>query len=325
MSLPNKMKAVLVDKDKALQINEIDVPLPQAGQVLIRSHYSGVNRPDILQRKGLYPPPANASPLLGLEVSGEIAAIGENCGDLAIGDKVCALLNGGGYAEYAIAEAGHCLSVPKNIDMAGAAALPETMLTVFTNVFEDCSLQADETILIHGGASGIGVSAIQMANAIGAKVIVTVGSDEKAAFCEKLGAVLAINYKTQDFEEIIKAKGGVDVILDMVGGPYIQKNINILNDCGRLSFIAFLQGAQANINFMRLMLKRIKITGSTLRSRSNIEKSRITKEVHKRFFPLIENGTYRPIIHEIIPFGDVEKAHAIIEASQNLGKIVLRH
>lgn len=325
MSLPNKMDAVAIDREKNLYVSQIPIPRPKEGQVLIKCHYSGINRPDLLQRKGLYPPPENASPILGLEASGEIVALGDGVKQWRIGDKVCAILNGGGYAQYVIAEAGHCLKLPQNMDLMGAACLPETMLTVYTNVFEDCALKSGETFLIHGGASGIGVSAIQMAKAIGAKVIATVGSDEKKEFCEKLGADIAINYKTQDFEEIAKSHGGIDVILDMVGGSYIQKNINILKDCGRLSFIAFLQGPQANVNFMRLMLKRIKITGSTLRSRTNEEKSRIALALEKDFGEYLRIGAIKPVIHAVFELKHANEAHQILESNQNIGKLLFRH
>lgn len=325
MSLPNKMNAIEINGDKSMSIAKSEIPKPESGQVLIKCHYSGINRPDLLQRKGLYPPPINASPILGLEASGEIVALGKRAGPWQIGDKVCALLNGGGYAEYVIAEAGHCLKVPNKMDMKGAACLPETMLTVYTNVFEDCALSSGETFLIHGGASGIGVSAIQMAKAIGAKVVATVGSEEKREFCLRLGADLVINYKTQDFEDVIRGIGGVDVILDMVGGNYIQKNINILKDLGRLSFIAFLQGPQANVNFMRLMLKRIKVTGSTLRSRTNEEKSRIVSALQRDFGEYLDSGAIRPIIHGVYELKDANKAHEILEANQNMGKLLFDH
>lgn len=317
------MKTIIHSANGALSIEEIERPKPKSGQVLIKNSAFGINRPDIFQKMGFYPPPQNASPILGLESAGEIIEIGDNVNDFKIGDMVCALLNGGGYAEYSIAEAGQCFKIPQNLNYIEAASIPETIMTVYENVFRVCGLKPHESFLVHGGASGIGVMAIQMARAIGAKVYTSVGSQEKSIFCENLGAALAINYKEQDFEQIIKASGGVDVILDMVGGPYIQKNIDILNDMGRLCYIAFLQGPKAEINFMRLMLKRLTITGSTLRSRSNEDKAIIASGVKKDFWHFVENGKIKPIIDSVYKFENIQAAHDLVQSNNHIGKIVI--
>ncbi|MBN8648868.1 MAG: NAD(P)H-quinone oxidoreductase, partial [Caulobacterales bacterium] len=277
----------------------------------------------IFQRFGLYPPPPNASPLLGLEVSGIIIEIGDEVKNFKIGDEICALLNGGGYAQYAIAEEGVCFKKPKMLTFIEAASIPETIMTVYENVFNSCGLKTGQNFLVHGGASGIGVMAIQMAKAIGAKIFTTVGSDEKANFCQSLGADITINYASMDFEKVIRENGGVDVILDMVGGPYIQKNINILNEGGNLCYIAFLQGANTQINFMRLMLKRLNITGSTLRSRSDEDKALIANGVKNDFWPYIENGQIKPIIDSVFRFEDVQAAHDLMQSNKHIGKIIL--
>lgn len=316
------MRAIIAKPNAPLEIQEIEIPKPKSNEVLIKIHAAGINRPDLLQRAGLYPPPANASPLMGLEAAGEIVEIGENIKEYKIGDKVCALLNGGGYAEYAIAYEGCCFKIPDNLSMIEAAAIPETIMTVYTNIFDVCGLKKGNNFLVHGGASGIGTMAIQMARAIDAIVFTSVGSDEKAIFCEQIGANMAINYKQDDFEEVLKPVG-IDVILDMVGGPYIQKNINILNDKGRLCNIAYLQGPQAQINFMRLMLKRLTITGSTLRSRSDEEKGEIANGVKRYFWKYIENSQIKPIIDSVFNFEDCEKAHQLMASNNHKGKIIL--
>ena len=317
------MHAIIGKPNAPLEIQEIEIPKPKPNEVLIKIHAAGINRPDLLQRAGLYPPPRNASPLMGLEAAGEIVETGDNIKEYKIGDKVCALLNGGGYAEYAIAYEGCCFKIPDNLSMIEAASIPETIMTVYTNVFEVCGLKKGDNFLIHGGASGIGTMAIQMARAIDAIVFTSVGSDEKAKFCEQIGANMAINYKKDDFEEALKPVG-IDVILDMVGGPYIQKNINILNDKGRLCNIAYLQGPQAQINFMRLMLKRLTITGSTLRSRSDVEKGEIANGVKRDFWKYIENGKIKPIIDSVFNFEDCEKAHQLMASNNHKGKIILK-
>jgi NADPH:quinone reductase len=318
-----KMRAIIAPINAPLIINEIDMPVPKPNEVLIKVHACGINRPDLLQRAGLYPAPKNASPLLGLEAAGEIVEIGENVKDYKIGDQVCALLNGGGYAEYCVAHYGACFKIPPNLGMIEAASLPETMMTVYTNIFEVCNLQKGENFLVHGGASGIGVMAIQMAKAIGANVFATVGNDEKVEFCQSIGAQKVINYKNEDFEETLKSVG-IDVILDMVGGSYIQKNLNILNDKGRICSIAFLQGAKTEINFMRMMLKRLTITGSTLRSRSDDEKAQIADGVKRDFWKFVENGQIKPIIDSVFPFKECEAAHKLMASNNHKGKIILQ-
>lgn len=317
------MKAIIHNKSGELSIEEIARPIPNSNQILIAVQAAGINRPDLFQRMGLYPPPSNASPLLGLEVAGEIVEIGENVTDFKIGDKICALLNGGGYAQFAIAEAGVCFKIPVNLSMVEAASIPETIMTVYENIFRNCGLKNGMSFLVHGGASGIGVMAIQMAKAIGAKTYTTIGSAEKAQFCKNLGADIAINYKEADFENIIRENGGVDIILDMVGGPYIQKNLNILNENGKLCYIAFLQGANSQINLMRLMLKRLSITGSTLRSRSDEDKAIMANGVKKEFWQFIENGKIKPIIDSVFPFENIIAAHDLMQSNKHIGKIIL--
>jgi len=299
---------------------------PGPGEVLIRVAAAGVNRPDVVQRSGSYPPPPGASDIPGLEVAGTIAAIGAGVGGLAVGDRVCALVAGGGYATHCLAPAGQCLPVPKGLSMAEAASLPETVFTVWHNVFERGRLAAGETFLVHGGSSGIGTTAIQMAKAMGARVLTTAGSDEKCAACIGLGADLAINYRAQDFAEAVLAatgKAGADVILDMVGGPYLAKNIRILATDGRLVQIAFLQGSRAEVNFMPVMLKRLTLTGSTLRPQSPAAKSRIAEGVRARIWPLIEAGRIKPTIFATFPLAEAAAAHSLMESSQHIGKIVL--
>ncbi len=317
------MKAIIHNKAGDLSIEEISKPCPNDKQVLICVHAAGINRPDIFQRMGLYPPPPNASPILGLEVAGEIVEIGKNVTNFKIGDKVCALLNGGGYAQFAIAQEDVCFKIPNNISMIEAASIPETIMTVYENVFRTCGLKNGQSFLIHGGASGIGVMAIQMAKAIGSKIFTTIGSNEKAEFCKNLGADFVINYKEADFENIARENGGIDVILDMVGGPYIQKNINILNENGKLCYIAFLQGANSQINLMRLMLKRLSITGSTLRSRSDEDKAIIANGVKNDFWHFIENGTIKPIIDSVFEYKNIQAAHDLMQSNKHKGKIII--
>ncbi|HVK82331.1 MAG TPA: NAD(P)H-quinone oxidoreductase, partial [Verrucomicrobiae bacterium] len=290
------MRKIVHGSDQPLHIAVVARPEPGPHEVLIRVAGAGVNRPDLVQRAGLYPPPPGAPETLGLEVSGTIEAVGANVSRWREGDHVVALLPGGGYATYAIAHEGSVLPAPKGISLVDAAGLPETVFTVWANVFESGALKPGETLLVHGGASGIGTTAIQMAKAFGARVFATAGDDEKVALCEKLGAERAINYRTEDFEEIVREAGGADVVLDMVGGPYVQKNINIMNDHGRIVMIAFLKGPTTEVNLMRLMLKRITLTGSTLRMRSNEEKARIATNVQNCVWPWIEAGKVKPII-----------------------------
>ncbi|RYY76351.1 MAG: NAD(P)H-quinone oxidoreductase [Gammaproteobacteria bacterium] len=308
-----------------LRICEATVPQPAAQQVLIRVFAAGINRPDILQRQGLYPPPVDASPILGLEVAGEITEIGKDVTNWKIGDKVCALVNGGGYAEYAVAPAAQCLPIPDTFSFVQAAALPETFFTVWHNLFQRAKLKSGETLLIHGGTSGIGTTAIQLAIAFGVKVFATAGSVEKCQAIESLGAV-AINYREQDFVTEIKAQTqerGVNVILDMVGGDYIQRNFSAAAKDARIVNIAFLNGSKTELDLMPLMLKRLTLTGSTLRAQPPQIKADIAKELEEQVWPLLNNQTIKPLIDSVFAFEDVAKAHERMESSQHIGKIVL--
>ena len=323
MLKPGTMRKVIHAPDKPLSLVSDDVPKPADHEILIRVEAAGVNRPDLTQRAGLYPPPPGASPTLGLEAAGEVVEVGHGVSRWRVGDKVTALLAGGGYAEYATAHEGSALSIPAGFSMTEAAALPETVMTVWANVFEAGALKQGETLLVHGGASGIGTTAIQMAKAYGARIIATAGDADKVKLCEKLGAERCINYRTEDFEMVVRDLGGADVVLDMVGGPYIQKNLDVLNDLGRLVMIAFMQGPTAQINFMRLMLKRLTITGSTLRSRSVDEKARIARQVERHVWPWIEAGRVRPVIDSTFPLTEAEQAHVRLQSGAHAGKIVL--
>lgn len=328
-TLPNDMTAIEISGIGApgvLKAVRLALPVPGPGQVLIKVAASGVNRPDILQRQGLYPAPKGHSDLPGLEVAGWIAAPGVDVSKFAAGDKVMALVNGGGYAEYCLAEEGCCLRLPEAMSFIVAAAIPETFFTVWHNVFERGALKPDETFLVHGGTSGIGVTAIQLAKAFGARVIATAGSPEKCAACLELGAARAIDYTKEDFAEAIKKETqgrGVDVILDMVGGDYIDKNLRSLADDGRLVNIAYQKGSTASIDFMRVMLKRLTITGSTLRVRSKDVKASIAAQVANHALPLITAGRVKVLIDSTFPLAEAAKAHARMESSAHIGKIVL--
>ena len=298
-------------------------PVPNADQVIIRVSYAGVNRPDALQRAGLYNPPAGASDLPGLEASGTVVEIGENVSDLAVGDRVCALLPGGGYAEYVATPAAHCLPIPTGLSMKQAACLPETFFTVWSNVFMRGGLQAGERILIHGGSSGIGTTAIQLANSFGARVFVTAGSDDKCQACTDLGAERAINYRDEDFVDAMRAVGGADVILDMVGGPYIPRNLKALADDGRLVQIAFLQGPKTEVNFVQLMTRRLTFTGSTLRPQSDLAKAKIAQQLRDVVWPLLSQGKIAPVMDSTFNMTEAVAAHSRMESSAHIGKIVL--
>jgi putative PIG3 family NAD(P)H quinone oxidoreductase len=311
---------------EVLTIAETQLPIPKRGDVLIRVAYAGVNRPDCMQRAGGYPPPADASPILGLEVSGTIVALGEGVDAWGVGDVVCALTPGGGYAEYCTAPAAWCLPPPRGLSLLEAASLPENYFTVWHNVFERGRLQEGETLLVHGGSSGIGVSAIQLAKAFGATVITTVGNADKAAFCRSIGADHAINYRERDFAAevaAITAKRGVDVALDMVGGDYIEKNLKCLAPEGRLVFIAFLGGSRAEIDWRFIMLKRLTITGSTMRASPHERKAAIAQALRERVWPLFEAGRLKPVIYRVFPLQEAAAAHALMESSQHIGKIML--
>jgi NADPH2:quinone reductase len=298
-------------------------PVPNADQVIIQVAYAGVNRPDALQRAGLYNPPAGASDLPGLEASGTVVEVGENVADLVVGDRVCALLPGGGYAEYVATPAAHCLPVPTGLSMKQAACLPETFFTVWSNVFMRGALQAGERILIHGGSSGIGTTAIQLANAFDARVFVTAGSDEKCQACLDLGAERAINYRDEDFVDAMRAVGGADVILDMVGGPYIPRNLKALADDGRLVQIAFLQGPKTEVNFVQLMTRRLTFTGSTLRPQSDLAKAKIAQQLRDVVWPLLSQVKIAPVMDSTFNMAEAASAHSRMESSAHIGKIVL--
>ena len=303
------------------------VPQPVAGEVLIKVTTAGVNRPDCLQRQGSYPPPPGASDIPGLEVAGTIAALGEGVNNWRIGDEVCALLTGGGYAEYCTAPAPQCLPVPTGLTLQQAAALPETFFTVWSNVFDRARLQPGEILLVHGGASGIGTTAIQLASALGSRVFATVGGIEKIQACLDLGAEHVINYREQDFVQTVKEatrNRGVDVILDMVGGDYMQRNLSALAVEGRLVFIAFLRGAKMELNLAPVMMKRLTITGSTLRARPIGDKAPIAAALQKTVWPLLASGAIRPIIDRIFPFTEAAAAHTLMESNRHVGKILLQ-
>lgn len=301
-------------------------PVPEAGhgQVVLKVAYAGVNRPDALQRAGAYDPPPGASDLPGLECSGEVVAIGAGVDNLAVGDKVCALLPGGGYADYVMTPAAHCLPVPAGMGMKEAACLPETFFTVWSNVFTRGGLKAGERFLIHGGSSGIGTTAIQLAHAFGARVFVTAGSDEKCQACLDLGAERAINYRDEDFVKVMKGEGGADLILDMVGGDYIPRNIKTLNLDGRLVQIAFLQGPMVEVNFAMMMVKRLTLTGSTLRPQSDLAKAAIAQDLLEAVWPLVEAGKVAPVMDSEFDLSEAAAAHTRMESSGHIGKIVMK-
>lgn len=323
------MKAVEISQPGAPEVLkpvERPTPEPGPGEVLIKVSAAGVNRPDVFQRQGGYPPPPGASDLPGLEVAGEIVAGDAQAGGFKVGDKVCALVAGGGYAEYCTAPAEQCLPIPAGLSEIEAAGLPETYFTVWSNVFDRGQLSAGETLLVHGGASGIGTTAIQLAKAMGNKVFATAGSDERVQAIEKLGADLGINYRSQDFVEEVKQATdgrGVDVILDMVAGPYVARNIKSLAEDGRIVIIALLGGVKGEVDCNRMMRRRLSITGSTLRPRPVAFKAAIAQNLRKHAWPLLEAGKIRPIIHATFPLAEAWKAHAMMEAGDNIGKIIL--
>jgi putative PIG3 family NAD(P)H quinone oxidoreductase len=321
------MRAVEITKPGGPEVLQICArPRPRAGhgEVVIKVAFAGVNRPDALQRAGAYAPPPTASDLPGLEASGEVVEIGRGVSEWKVGDKVCALLPGGGYAEYVATPAAHCLAVPAGTGMDAAACLPETYFTVWTNVFMRGRLQAGERFLVHGGTSGIGTTAIQLAHHFGARVFATAGSDEKCAVCTDLGAERAINYKSEDFVEVLRAAGGADLILDMVGGDYIARNLNALADDGRLVQIAFLSGPKVELNFAQVMTRRLSITGSTLRPQSDLAKARIADALRAHVWPLLAAGTVAPVMDSEFPLDDAAGAHARLESAGHVGKVVLK-
>jgi len=310
-----------------MHLSQTSVPQAAAGEVLIKVAYAGVNRPDCLQRSGRYPPPPGASPVLGLEASGHVVALGEGVTQWKIGDAVCGLANGGAYAEYVAIPQGQVLPVPKGLSLLQAAALPENYFTVWTNVFQRGQLQADETFLVHGGSSGIGLTAIQLAKAFGARVLCTVGNSDKVQACLQAGADIAINYRTQDFVDealAATAQQGVNIILDMVGGDYMQRNLKTLAVDGRLVQIAFLQPSKTEVDWIGLMVKRLTFTGSTLRPRSVADKAQMAAELKQNVWPLIERGQCLPVIHQVFNLDQAVQAHALMESSAHIGKIMLK-
>lgn len=329
MSIPTKMNAVTAPNPggpDALVLGEHATPTPGAGEILVKVHAAGVNRPDVMQRSGNYPPPPGAGDILGLEIAGEVVARGDGADDFDLGAEVCALVPGGGYAEYCVVHQSNALPAPAALSMEEAAALPETFFTVWTNVFDLGRLQAGEWLLVHGGSSGIGTTAIQLGKAFGANVIVTAGSDEKCRACEALGATRAINYKTEDFVAVAKevAPDGINLTLDMIGGDYVEKNWIVAAVEGRIVQIATQHGAAKEVNFWRLMRKRLTHTGSTLRPRDKAFKAAIASNLRTHVWPLIEEKRVRPVMDQTFSLSDATAAHERMESSQHIGKIVLR-
>ncbi len=329
MTVPETMTAIEITAPggpEVLQPATRPVPTPGQGEILVRVRAAGVNRPDVFQRQGLYPPPPGASDLPGLEIAGEVAACGLDVTEYTVGDRICALTPGGGYAEYCMTPASHALPIPDGLDDIAAAALPETYFTVWTNVFERGRLQAGEWLLVHGGSSGIGTTAIQLARRFDARVIATAGSAAKCQACLELGAEVAVNYRDQDFVEVVRTTTdgrGVDVILDMVAGDYVPRNIKCLAEDGRLVIIAFLGGSKAHIDFNPVMRKRLTLTGSTLRPRSLEKKAEIAAALRAQVWPLLSSGRVKPVIDTVLPLAQAAEAHGLMESSRHVGKIML--
>ncbi|TDG15495.1 NAD(P)H-quinone oxidoreductase [Seongchinamella unica] len=314
-------------EDRSLKVATDTLADPAPGQILIKVAAAGINRADLLQRAGLYPPPEDASPIMGLEVSGTVLALGDGVEGWQVGDPICALTHGGGYADLAIAPQGQCLPIPGGLSMEGAAALPEALLTVWHNIFQRAAMQPGEKVLIHGGASGIGTLGVQMASAMGGEVYTTAGSDEKCAALEALGARRAFNYKTQDFETACSEAGlrdRINVILDLAGGDFIQKNLNLAAPEGRIVYIAFIRGFKAEVNFAPLLLKRLTLTGSTLRAQSFAQKTVMCEELRQHIYPLLDNGSIKPVVDRVFELADVAKAHDYMQSGAHMGKIILR-
>ena len=326
--IPAQRRFVAVDPDdRSISIAQGPMPTAAADELLIKVSAAGLNRADLLQRKGLYPPPEDASPIMGLEVAGEVLAVGSAVSGWQPGDRVCALTHGGGYADYTVAPAGQCLPIPADFSMEEAAALPEALLTVWHNLFQRCRLQAGENVLIHGGASGIGTLGIAICKALGASVYTTAGSDEKCRALEDMGARRAVNYKTEDFEAVLEElglKNRIDVILDIAGGDFIQKNINVAAPEGRIVYIAFIRGARAEVNFGPLLMKRLTLTGSTLRAQTFAQKAVMVEEILERVYPHLENGSVRPVVDRVFPLAEAEQAQDYMASGQHMGKIILR-
>jgi NADPH2:quinone reductase len=329
MPLPREMQVVEIAAPggpEQLKVATRPLPQPAAGEVLVRVAAAGVNRPDVMQRQGRYPPPPGASDLPGMEVAGEIVELGPGVSGLALGDQITALLPGGGYAAYAVAAAPLCMQVPAGLTMVEAAAIPETYLTVWTNLFERGGCKSGDTVLIHGGTSGIGTTAIQLAAAWGARVFATAGSPQKARFCEKLGAERGIEYRTEDFVAVIRAATagyGIDVTLDMVAGSYVQRNLDVAAVEGRVVTISMLGGSRAEINMNSILPKRLTLTGSTLRSRTVAQKAAVADAVRRNVWPLLAAGRVKPVIHQTFPLAQASEAHRLMESSSHIGKIVL--
>ena len=327
-TIPAQRRFVAVNPDdRSISIATETVPQPRPSEVLIKVSAAGLNRADLLQRQGLYPPPEDASPIMGLEVAGEVIAIGNDVDNWQVGDPICALTHGGGYADYTVAPAGQCLPIPANMSMVEAAGLPEAVLTVWHNLFQRCRLQAGERVLIHGGASGIGTLGIAICKALGAEVYTTAGSDEKCRALEALGASRAINYRSEDFEQVITALGLKDkihVILDIAGGDFIQKNINIAAPEGRIVYIAFIRGARAEVNFGPLLMKRLLLTGSTLRAQNFAQKKVMVQEIMQRVYPLLESGAVKPVVDRVFPLEQAEQAQDYMQSGEHMGKIILQ-
>ncbi|WP_161991605.1 NAD(P)H-quinone oxidoreductase [Agrobacterium tumefaciens] len=331
VTLPETMRFIDLPSHggpEVMRLSQAPLPKPEKGEILVKVEAAGVNRPDVAQRQGTYPPPKDASPILGLEIAGEVVALGEGVTEFKPGDKVCALANGGGYAEYCTVPAGQALPFPKGYDAVKAAALPETFFTVWANLFQMAGLTEGETVLIHGGTSGIGTTAIQLAKAFGAEVYATAGSAEKCEACVTLGAKRAINYREEDFAAVIKTETGgkgVDVVLDMIGAAYFEKNLSALAKDGCLSIIAFLGGAVAEkVNLTPIMVKRLTVTGSTMRPRTADEKRAIRDDLIQQVWPLVESGQVAPVINRVFTLDEVVDAHRLMESSNHIGKIVMR-
>lgn len=328
-ALPDAMTAIIIGQPggpEVLRAQEMARPEPGVGEVLVKIAAAGVNRPDVLQRQGLYPPPKGASPIPGLEIAGEVVALGPETSRFRVGERVCALVSGGGYAEYCLADEGATLPLPQGMDVIDAAAVPETFFTVWSNVFQRAGLKRGEVFLVHGGTSGIGTTAIQLARAFGARVFATARGAAKCQVCRDLGAERAIDYESEDFVEEVKSETGghgADVILDMVGGDYVQRNIAVAAEEGRINQIAFLRGSKVEVDLMRMMLKRITLTGATLRARAPSVKAAIARDLEEKVWPLLAGGEVRPVIDSRFPLDDAAGAHARMESNAHIGKILL--
>jgi putative PIG3 family NAD(P)H quinone oxidoreductase len=325
--IPSTMKAAEITEPGGAEVLEAGArPTPRAGpgEVLVRVAFAGVNGPDLMQRRGLYPPPRGASDLLGLEISGDVVAVGDGVSSWSAGDQLCALTNGGGYAEYCTVDAAHCMAIPDGLDLAEAASLPETYFTIWSNIFMTAGLSAGEVFLVHGGAGGLGTTAIQLGKAFGATVAATENPAARCAFCESLGADRVIDYDKEDFVEVVRETfGGADVILDIVGGPYIARNIKAAKPDARIVQLAFALGAEVQINLMPIMLKRLHYTGSTLRSRPDAYKAQVARDLEEKVWPLFGAGKLRPVVNKTLPLAEAAEAHRLMESAGHEGKIIL--